>query len=105
MPTGNLNPLVPFPFRNCKDSKPTKDEDLLVPLCTLAALPTFIRSRKRPANVMARPRDPMSPQSAKAAAEAVEAEARVCEMAEAHTTRGFLSRLVGLFAVVFGREM
>lgn len=74
----------PFPFDNCIDSKPTKDEDQLVPLCTLAALPTFIRSRKRPANMISRPRDPPSPRSAKAAAEAVEAEARVCEMEEAH---------------------
>ena len=76
--------LSPIPLGRCQGSKPSKDEDQLVPLCTLAALPTFIRTRKRPANLLARPRDPPSPRSAKAAAEAVEAEARVCETAKAH---------------------
>ncbi|CAM9928055.1 unnamed protein product, partial [Hapterophycus canaliculatus] len=55
------------------------DEDQLVPLCTLAALPTFVRSRKRPLNGTARPREPPSPKSARAAAEVLEAEARVLE--------------------------
>lgn len=64
----------------CTDAKPKNDEDQLIPLCTLAALATSIRRRKRLANGGARSRDPLSPRSAKAAAEVVEAEARVCEI-------------------------
>lgn len=87
-------PKRPFHLRSrARMEKPKNDEQQLIPLCTLAALATSVRRRKRLANGGVRLRDPPSPRSAKAAAEVVEAEARVCEMPQKRKEK---TRIVGM---------
>lgn len=74
---------LPPPSPHCTDAKSKKDEEKkLIPLCSLAALPALRPlppSKKRPANANGRAAAPLSPGSSASAAEAVAAEARVCE--------------------------